>query len=367
MPANDSAEPRLEDLLSWVRDTTGAEPLQSERLPTVRPMWWLSLRDAEGERSLFLRCERPGEFGHARFYPVAREAAVLAALAPSGLPVPRVIACHQHPAALLMTAMPGSADFAALAADPPRKQRVVADFMRLLAAQHALDVHALGLDTVLPAPADPTAHARAELDTWERIWREATGHGDALLDFAAGWLRERLPASPETVLVHGDTGPNQCHYAGDGICALLDWELAHLGDPMEDLGCLAARGGMEDFGEPRLLFAEYARHAARTVDLPRVAWYRILALFKFAAATGLAREGAGDAAQASPVALWDAQLRYLLAWCLATAAGEPVQPLQPLGAGSAVAALHDAELPRMAAVRDRFGEQAITLWFHPLV
>ncbi|MFM7272332.1 MAG: phosphotransferase family protein, partial [Gammaproteobacteria bacterium] len=229
MSANAAAEPRLEDLLHWLRETTGAEPEQAERLPTVRPMWRLVLRDANGVKPVFLRCERPGEFGHARFYPVSREAAVLAALSQSGLPVPRVLARREAPSALLMSAMPGSGDFAALAAEPGRKARVVADFMRLLAAQHALDVRALGLDAVLPMPGEVTSHARLELDTWERIWREATRRGAALLDVAAGWLRARIPASPETVLVHGDTGPNQCHYAGDAICALLDWELAHLG------------------------------------------------------------------------------------------------------------------------------------------
>lgn len=366
MPERDGGDVCLEDFLPWVEAVTGARLETAERLPTVRPMWRLALRDAQGPQALFLRAERPGEFGHARFYPVSREAAVLAALAPGGLPVPRVIARREHPAALLMTAMPGSADFAALGAEPERKARVVADFMRLLAAQHALDVQALGLDAVLPAPADPRAHARAELDTWERIWREATRRGDALLAFAAGWLRARIPACPETVLVHGDTGPNQCHYAGDAICALLDWELAHLGDPMEDLGCLAARGGMEDFGEPRRLFAEYQRHAGRALDLERIAWYRVLALFKFATATGLACEGAGSGAEESPVALWDAQLRYLLAWCLARAEGEPVEPLRPLAGRSTLAVLHDAELPRLAKVRERFGEQALRLGFHPL-
>ena len=77
----------------------------------------------------------------------------------------------------------------------------------------------------------------AELDRWEGELRRVQLEPVTELDLVLRWLRERAPAgSTRTVLVHGDFKPGNALLSGDRISAVLDWETAHLGDPMEDLG-----------------------------------------------------------------------------------------------------------------------------------
>lgn len=105
----------------------------------------------------------------------------------------------------------------------------------LLARVHKVDVDELGLSSILPSTGgDP---ARAELDRWvaelDRVEREP----QPALRFIARWLREHLPDPPERVtLVHGDFRPANVLINDGRLEVLLDWELAHLGDPVDDLG-----------------------------------------------------------------------------------------------------------------------------------
>ena len=58
------------------------------------------------------------------------------------------------------------------------------------------------------------------------------------MSFTLRWLRARVPTTVDrTVLVQGDTGPGNFMYRDGEIVAVVDWELAHLGDPLEDLAC----------------------------------------------------------------------------------------------------------------------------------
>ena len=60
-----------------------------------------------------------------------------------------------------------------------------------------------------------------------------------VFDYAFRWLEERLPADPPTPrLVHGDFRNGNLIIDENGIAAVLDWEIAHIGDPIEDLGWL---------------------------------------------------------------------------------------------------------------------------------
>jgi aminoglycoside phosphotransferase (APT) family kinase protein len=62
-----------------------------------------------------------------------------------------------------------------------------------------------------------------------------------VLELAYAWLRERQPADRRTSLVHGDFRLGNFVVDGDGLVGVLDWESAHRGDPLEDLGWIAVR------------------------------------------------------------------------------------------------------------------------------
>ena len=110
-----------------------------------------------------------------------------------------------------------------------------------------------------------------------------------VFELALRWLRERDPGLPaEVTLVHGDFRHGNLIIGSDGVRAVLDWELAHLGDPMEDLGWICVnswRFGEIDkpvggFGTREELFAGYEA-AGRRADPDRVKFWEVMGTLRW--------------------------------------------------------------------------------------
>ncbi len=110
-----------------------------------------------------------------------------------------------------------------------------------------------------------------------------------VFELALRWLRDRDPGpSPEVTLVHGDFRHGNLIIGPDGLRAVLDWELAHTGDPMEDLGWICVnswRFGEIDkpvggFGTRDELFAGYEA-AGRRVDPERVKFWEVMGTLRW--------------------------------------------------------------------------------------
>ena len=110
-----------------------------------------------------------------------------------------------------------------------------------------------------------------------------------VFELALRWLRERDPGpSKEVTLVHGDFRHGNLIIGPDGVRAVLDWELAHFGDPMEDLGWICVnswRFGEIDkpvggFGSREELFAGY-EEAGRKVDPDRVMFWEVMGTLRW--------------------------------------------------------------------------------------
>jgi aminoglycoside phosphotransferase (APT) family kinase protein len=153
---------------------------------------------------------------------------------------------------------------------------------RALAAIHALPVEeAAGAGL-------PRREALSQIDELAGIHH---GYGDSLpvFELAFSWLRRHRPAPRELRVVHGDFRNGNLIVDERGLVAVLDWELAHLGDPMEDLGWICQRAWrfgegalpVGGFGTREVLFAEYERAAARTVDRDAVRFWEILGTLKW--------------------------------------------------------------------------------------
>jgi aminoglycoside phosphotransferase (APT) family kinase protein len=95
-----------------------------------------------------------------------------------------------------------------------------------------------------------TVDAAATLGNYEATWR-ASGAVRPAIEAAFRWLERRLPAEPVAPrLVHGDfRNGNLMIDPAHGLAAVLDWELAHLGDPAEDLGWICTNSWR--FGQPQ--------------------------------------------------------------------------------------------------------------------
>ncbi|GAB2983501.1 phosphotransferase family protein [Amycolatopsis acidiphila] len=223
----------------------------------------------------------------------AVEFGVLRGLEKSGLPTPIARWLDADGSALgrpslIMRRLPGSCDYRVLR-DParPLEERVALarTFCELLAAVHAVDWPALGLGATLPDPG-PKA-ARAELERWAGVLRADQLEPWPEIEYAIAVLGERAPRSAGTVLVHADFKPGNILLLGDQVSALLDWELAHLGDPLEDLGWVtqplrAGEHTIDGAWAAADLVAHYERTSGNAVDPTALAWWVAFSTFKTA-------------------------------------------------------------------------------------
>lgn len=131
---------------------------------------------------------------------------------------------------------------------------------------------------------DPVA---VEIDRWERIVVEDTLDPQPLLRAGLGWLRAHAVTPQWIGLVHGDFKANNLLHGGRGLAAVLDWELAHLGDPVEDLGWTMLWRTEWDLVGGLLSEAEYVavyeELAGVAVDPDALTFWRLFALVKLAA------------------------------------------------------------------------------------
>ncbi len=155
----------------------------------------------------------------------------------------------------------------------------------ILARIHALDVAATGLSGRFRTWS-PEALVRR---TWQDYLDLAVAQ--PMIDFTARWLLENLPAASRTALVHADfRNGNLIVDAAKGVVAVLDWEVAHLGDPMRDLGWICTpswRFGVRErpvggFGAREDLFAGYAAGGGGTVDPAHVRFWEVFGSFWWA-------------------------------------------------------------------------------------
>jgi aminoglycoside phosphotransferase (APT) family kinase protein len=129
----------------------------------------------------------------------------------------------------------------------------------------------------------PSIPAAKRLQVLRRLHNGHPGHRP-VFDLALAWLERHLPAPGLERLVHGDFRTGNLMIGPEGLRAVLDWELAHLGDPMEDLGwfCVGSwRFGEIDrpaggFGSRGDLFAAYEAASGTVVDPDRVRFWEIL-------------------------------------------------------------------------------------------
>lgn len=114
------------------------------------------------------------------------------------------------------------------------------------------------------------------------------GEPHPVFEIAFRWLDAHRPALVRHTLVHGDFRLGNILVGSHGLTAVLDWELAHVGDPMEDLGWLCVRawrfGGahpVAGIGSYEQLFDAYESVAGIRPDEDAVRWWEVLGTLKW--------------------------------------------------------------------------------------
>jgi aminoglycoside phosphotransferase (APT) family kinase protein len=192
--------------------------------------WFVEAKARSGElRRLVVRRTAPA--GVLAWTDREQEYAVLRALADHGLPVPAVLAVgvDERPF-LVMERLPGA---------PPgrltegERRTLGRELGTLLARLHALDPRELGVASDGSA-AEATLR---QVRQYEGLYRSARPGPVPLLGALLAWAEQNVPREdrPQVVL-WGDPGAHNLLVADGRITALLDWELTHVGDPMDDLG-----------------------------------------------------------------------------------------------------------------------------------
>jgi len=269
------------------RDRPGLEVGRLARLPGGHSGLTYRLETEEGP--LVVKSVPEGQKAIGR-HDMLRQARMIAALAPTGMPVPAVVATDEtEPAWFAMELVAGESLEPVL--DDPEVPATLAAARMLRAAEILPSLHDVPLDKV-PVDADPLSPLD-ELGRWARTM--AAVPPDLVPD--AEQLHARLAASvPEAVaptLVHGDYRLGNLLCNGTEPAALIDWEIWSVGDPRVELGwfLVFADGsnfpgvGREVPGLPSAdeLVSAYAADG-RAVD--ELAWFEALGRYKMAAIMG---------------------------------------------------------------------------------
>jgi aminoglycoside phosphotransferase (APT) family kinase protein len=176
-------------------------------------------------------------------------------------------------------------------------------FLDHLVTIHGYDFRARSLPSYEIPDADPKQAARWSFNYWREMWDVDEGEARPIVSVAAHWLQENMPDCGELVLTHGDyrTGNYLFDEASGEITALLDWELARIGDYHEDLawvlmqvfGTFDPDGTFRasDLFEREDFIREYERRSGRTVNRKTLHYYDVLSSYKtyvIVAANGIA-------------------------------------------------------------------------------
>ena len=238
---------------------------------------------------------------------MAREFRVLSGLARVGFPAPQPIALCEDPAVngcafYVMDYRDGVVIAEDLpegyAAAPEERRALSVSLIRTLAELHAIDYGAVGLGDF----GRPGGYLERQVRRWSEQWARSATRPLAGVRELTRRLEGAIPASPPPAIVHGDYRLGNMMLAHDDpgrVVAVLDWEMATLGDPLSDLGYtliywgeaddpeeyLASRPGSRASAHPgfltrRELIEEYARWSGR--DVSAIEFYQVLAHYKLA-------------------------------------------------------------------------------------
>jgi aminoglycoside phosphotransferase (APT) family kinase protein len=223
-----------------------------------------------------LRRAPSADFMAGRVYGHDVEAAVVRAAFAAGVKAPKVVAellpDDNFGTGYIMRRVDAEVNPAKILSAPPPS--LLSDL-----AREAAHIHAIPLDCIPALPQPSPVELLSEMKARFAIY----GGDRPVFALAFRWLDDHLPQSVEAVLLHGDFRMGNIMVDADGLAAVLDWELAHLGDRHQDLafGCINSwRFGHIDhpaFGVAQLhdLWEAYERESGVAVEPARFRWWLV--------------------------------------------------------------------------------------------
>jgi aminoglycoside phosphotransferase (APT) family kinase protein len=232
---------------------------------------------------------------------VLREARLLSALEPTPVRAPRVLAVCDDPSLIgspfyVMEKVLGDVITSSVPAplDRPRERARIADeLIDRLVELHSVDWREVGLEGF----GKPTGYLERQLRRFTGLWEHNRTRELEQVEALRSWLAANIPQSPTATIVHGDYRLGNtmfAHAAPARLLAILDWEMATIGDPLADIGymmlhwteagekvgrfTLQSVTSLPGFPTRHELIARYESRSGRSMQA--LSWYVTLALWK---------------------------------------------------------------------------------------
>jgi len=358
-----------DDLIEWVAETVGGPVTSATRVPggASREAWFVDVAVGDDPpRRLFVRYARTPTAPGGVFHSLQVEGEVLLALRDTAVKVPPTLAVHPVHEAILEERVEGDTWFYRIT-DPDEQVAVARDFVASLAAQHRLDPRTLDLPSLGPVTT-ARRHALDEVAAMRRRATDEKGRIDPLLDISLRWLEHHVPEyDGPVVLVQGDTGPGNFMYRDGAVTAVVDWELAHFGDPMDDIAWLSLRTVQDTFTHLPDRLREYEQLSGIEIDDDRVWYYRLFAETRLAshraASGGPATDGPAQRDIGNAL-IYGVLHRRLTLEALARVMGEELEPVECLPDQDPEEwhHLYDAALGMLSTVVRRVDDPLASQW-----
>jgi aminoglycoside phosphotransferase (APT) family kinase protein len=261
-------------LARWVEHTIGGHTVDVRRLPRWRPAWDVDVEVDGRIVELHARGEREPDI--VMPYRIADEVRTHDLLESHGIPVPHAYGICDDPYALVMDRLAGQVDLSSVA-DAQRVQ-LLDEYLEILARIYSIPVEAAApKGFALPADAADTAlggYWRPMLEQYDE-----RAHGlppDPLAVFLRRWMDDNAPGRRDGQARFITYDSFQFMFTDGRITGLLDFEHAHVGDPMMDLAALRIRDTIKNIGELSDTAVRYEQLTGIPIDHDVVEYHSVL-------------------------------------------------------------------------------------------
>ena len=212
---------------------------------------------------------------------VMRQGRIMSALHAAGLPVPAVPVICSDPIVdgrpfILMERIDGVRIEQAASDATPRQ--LMASAVEVLKRMQELPVEKTGIGDEESVP------LQVEMMRWAMLMQRAPEELTSRAGVLGGLLAAQVPVERRPTLVHGDYHPGNMLFEGKDVVAVLDWEIAEIGQPLLDLGALCIVPSRHPGEWPALPDSEVL--ALYRVDEDDMRWYLAMTLYKYASIFG---------------------------------------------------------------------------------
>lgn len=282
MPTTNEADAAAADaaerakLVSWVERNVGGHVVNMERERRWRPIWKISYEKDGREASVIAKGMRPFQCIP---YSLRHEMLAQQILEKNGIPVPHVYGAVDENT-FVMDFIEGEKDPGLVqqaseeaSTISPERWQASLKFIEWLGKSHKIPVEEFA-PTECSIPSTPDEIALALFDPYYQMVAER-GAVDAVTEFFARWVRRNVPQHrTRSAIVFGDGG--QFMNRGSEVAAIIDVEVAHVGDPYNDLAVFRCRHPIENMGDLPALFRHYAKVTGEEIDWKALAYSTVV-------------------------------------------------------------------------------------------